>query len=81
MLTQPTCSGRPSGDDFLPYFACKAVGNVQMAVANVHPACQLLVLCGHTHSGGELQIVDNRRVVTGPTEYGKPEVQRIIAVE
>ena len=73
--------GRPSGDDYLPYFSCKAVGDVLLAVAKSHPACQLLVLCGHTHGGGKVQVLDNLRVVTGPAEYGKPEVQRIIEVE
>jgi 3',5'-cyclic-AMP phosphodiesterase len=45
--------GLPSGDDFLPYFACKAMGDVLLAVAQSHPGCQILVLCGHTHAGGE----------------------------
>lgn len=73
--------GRPSGDAYLPYFSCKAVGEVLLAVANSHPACQLLVLCGHTHGGGEVQVLDNLRVVTGTAEYGKPEIQWIIEVE
>ena len=30
-----------------------------------HPKCQILVLCGHTHGGGELQVAENLRVVTG----------------
>jgi hypothetical protein len=38
------------------------------------------VLCGHTH-GGDVQIVENLRVVTGPAEYGKPQSQRIFEVE
>jgi hypothetical protein len=38
------------------------------------------VLCGHTHSGGEVHVVENLRVVTGPAEYGKPEIQRVIEV-
>ena len=73
--------GRPSSNDFLPFFACKAVGDVLLATARSHPGCQILVLCGHTHDGGELQVLENLRVVTGPAEYGKPEIQRIIEVE
>ena len=73
--------GRPSSNDFLPFFACKAVGDVLLDVARSHPGCQILVLCGHTHDGGELQVLENLRVVTGPAEYGKPEIQRIIEVE
>ena len=72
--------GRPSSDDFLPFFACKAVGDVLLEAAQSHPECQILVLCGHTHGGGEVQVLENLRVVTGPAEYGKPEIQRIIDV-
>jgi predicted phosphohydrolase len=32
--------GRPSADDFLPYFACKAVGDMLLEVARSHPGCQ-----------------------------------------
>ena len=73
--------GRPSADDFLPFFACKAVGDVLLEAAQSHPGCQILVLCGHTHGGGELQVLENLRVVTGPAEYGKPEIQQVIDVE
>jgi predicted MPP superfamily phosphohydrolase len=72
--------GRPSSDDFLPFFACKAVGDVLITVAKSHPACQLLVLCGHTHGGGEVQVLENLRVLTGPAEYGKPRIQQLLQV-
>ena len=45
-----------------------------------HPVCQILVLCGHIHDGGERQVSENLRVLTGPAEYGKPKIQRIIEV-
>jgi Icc protein len=73
--------GRPSADDYLPFFSCKAVGDVLLEAAEAHPKCQILVLCGHSHGGGEVQISANLRVVTGPAEYGHPEIQRIIVVE
>jgi len=72
--------GRPSADDYLPFFSCKAVGDVLVDVAQLHPNCQILVLCGHTHGGGEIQAAENLRVVTGQAEYGKPEIQQIIDV-
>jgi predicted phosphohydrolase len=72
--------GRPSSDAFLPFFACKAVGDVLLEVAQLHPKCQILVLCGHTHGGGELQVLENLRVVTGPAEYGHPGIQQILEV-
>jgi 3',5'-cyclic-AMP phosphodiesterase len=72
--------GHPSSDDFLPFFACKAVGDVLLAAAQLHPNCQMLVLCGHTHGGGELRAVDNLRVMTGSAEYGHPRIQQILDV-
>jgi 3',5'-cyclic-AMP phosphodiesterase len=75
------CDGRPSTDDFLPFFACKAVGDVLLEAARLHPTCQILVLCGHTHGGGELQVLENLRVLTGPAEYGKPEIEQVLQVE
>jgi predicted MPP superfamily phosphohydrolase len=73
--------GSPSSDGFLPYFGCKAVGDVLLEAAQSHPGCQILVLCGHTHGGGELQVAENLRVLTGPAEYGKPVIQQTIEVE
>jgi len=72
--------GRPSADDYLPFFSCKAVGDVLVDVAMSCPKCQILVLCGHTHGGGEIQAAENLRVVTGPAEYGRPEIQQVIQV-
>ena len=72
--------GRPSADDYLPFFACKAVGDVLLEAARSFPDCQVLVLCGHTHGGGEVQVLDNLRVLTGPAEYGKPKVERVLSV-
>ena len=73
--------GRPSADDYLPFFSCKAVGDVLLEAAQLHPRCQVLVLRGHTHGGGEIQVLENLRVVTGPAEYGKPVIQQVIGVE
>jgi len=36
--------GRPSGDEYLPFVCCKAVGDVLLEVARSYPKCQLLVL-------------------------------------
>jgi hypothetical protein len=73
--------GRPLADDYLPFFSCKAAGDVLLNVAGSHPACRIVVLCGHTHGGGEVQVLENLRVVTGPAEYGRPEIQQVIDVE
>ena len=72
--------GRPSADDYLPFFSCKAVGDVLLDVAQSRSGCQILVLCGHTHGGGEVQVLENLRILTGPADYKKPEIQQIIDV-
>ena len=69
---------KPSSDDFLPHFACKVVGDIMRAVMREHPSSKLLVLCGHTHGGGEIQASDNIRVLTGEAEYGKPRISRVL---
>ena len=73
--------GRPSADDFLPFFACKAMGDALLEAARAHSQCQILVLCGHTHGGGELQVRENLRVLTGAAECGQPKVERVFPVE
>ena len=73
--------GKTSNDDFLPYFACKAVGDVLTKTMKACPQSDLLVLCGHTHGGGELQVLDNLQVLTGEAEYGNPVIQRVFDVE
>jgi len=69
--------GKPSADDWLPFFACKATGDVLLDAAHRWPDREILVLCGHTHGGGEVQVRENLRVLTGPAEYGKPQVNRV----
>ena len=72
--------GKISADDWLPHFSCKAVGEVLAAAMKNAPEKQMTVLCGHTHSSGECQILPNLLVKTGGAQYGEPEVQEIIAV-
>ena len=72
--------GRISDDDWLPHFACRVVGEVLREAMAAHPECEMTVLCGHTHSAGEAQILPNLRVLTGGAEYGRPEVQRVLTV-
>ncbi len=59
----------------LPWFCSKVVGETLRAVMADHPQCELLVLCGHTHGGGEVQIAPNLRVWTGAARYGYPVLQ------
>ena len=62
--------GHPIADDYLPFFSCKAVGDVLLEVAQSYPRCQTLVIYGHTHDGGEIQATETLRVGPGPAEYG-----------
>jgi len=73
--------GRISADDWLPHFACRAVGERLAEVMTQHPDRSLTVLCGHTHGGGEARILENLLVLTGGAEYGSPRLQRVIEVE
>jgi 3',5'-cyclic-AMP phosphodiesterase len=72
--------GRVSGDAWLPHLTCKAVGDAFAEAMSTHPDRELLVLCGHTHSPGEAQILPNLRVRTGGAEYGRPALQDFIVV-
>lgn len=72
--------GQVSDDAWLPHFACKAVGEALIEAMAEHPECEMTVLCGHTHSPGEVQVLPNLRVLTGGAEYGKPELQRVLTV-
>jgi predicted MPP superfamily phosphohydrolase len=73
--------GEPGGDkNFLPYFACEAVGKALIEIMDSCPDRELLVLCGHTHGSGEAQILPNLRVLTGGAEYGSPMPQPVVEI-
>jgi hypothetical protein len=67
--------GRISDDNWLPYFTCKAMGDVLTRVMRERPQKRMTVLCGHTHGAGEADILPNLHVRTGGAEYGRPEPQ------
>jgi predicted MPP superfamily phosphohydrolase len=73
--------GHMSEADWLPYFSCKAVGEVLLAAADAYPNCQMIVLCGHTHGSGTATIRPNLHVLTGGAKYGSPKVQKVFEVE
>jgi predicted MPP superfamily phosphohydrolase len=70
--------GEVSNDDYLPFFSCKAVGEVLYKIMSLYPKKEMLVLCGHTHSAGKVEILPNLLVKTGSALYGKPYLQEII---
>lgn len=65
----------------LPWFCSKVVGDTLREVMDQWPECEMLVLCGHTHGRGEVQILSNLKVWTGEARYGSPAVQRLIEIE
>lgn len=69
--------GRLSNDEWLPHFTCLAVGEAILRIMRDQPRRRLTVLCGHTHSPGETQPLDNVRILTGGAEYGSPRIQRV----
>jgi Icc protein len=73
--------GRICDDDYLPHFACKAVGDRLAAIMRDRPSKTMTVLCGHTHSSGSARILDNLIVHTGLAQYGEPALQRVFELE
>lgn len=69
--------GHISDDNWLPHFACKAMGDAILEIMQKHPARKLTVLCGHTHGEGETRPLDNVEVFTGGAVYGAPAITRI----
>ena len=72
--------GRMGNDEWLPFFTCKAVGDVLRDLMEKRPECRLDVYCGHTHHPGTADILPNLRVFTGEAEYGTPQINKIIEV-
>jgi len=73
--------GKPSDDNWVPFFACKAAGDAILDLMRARPDRKLTVLCGHTHSPGEYRPLPNVTVLTGAAEYGSPVIQRVMEVE
>ena len=69
--------GQYCDPDWLPFFSCKAVGDVLSQVMQKHQDKRMTVLCGHTHGGGRSQILPNLVALTGAAEYGYPAIQEI----
>ncbi|HHB75744.1 MAG TPA: phosphoesterase [Desulfobulbus sp.] len=72
--------GEISADDWLPHFSCKAVGDVLRKLMSASPDRRTTVLCGHTHSSGQVTILPNLTVKTGGAEYGSPAIQEILEI-
>lgn len=71
--------GNISAPIWLPHFSSKVVGDTLLKIMKARPEKMLTVLCGHTHSSGEAELLPNLKVFTGKAEYGRPEIQKIFA--
>lgn len=61
---------RICGEYKLPFYTCKAVGDLLLEVMTVNPSCQMTVLCGHTHEKADAQILQNLQVRVKESGYG-----------
>lgn len=70
--------GHISDDNWLPHFACKAMGEAMLEVMDEQPECELTVLCGHTHGQGIAHPRPNVVVHSAGAVYGRPALQQIL---
>lgn len=68
-------SGAP---DWIPDFTCKFIGDLLLKLADTHPDIHWIVLCGHGHHRGSVNMRPNLVVDTGHAEYGTPSIERLI---
>ena len=79
----PECSWhkeKPSDENWLPYFASKATGDVIIDVAQKYKDIHFLVLCGHTHTAASVKFFNNLEIKAGGAQYYKPDIQEVLLV-
>lgn len=69
--------GQLSNDEWLPFFACQAVGDVLLETMQARSNVRLDVYCGHTHHRGTARILPNLTVHTGAAEHGIPHINSV----
>ena len=67
--------------EWLPFYSCKATGDVLLRFAKNHADISILVLCGHTHSATTYKPLPNLIVKAGESEYYKPRIQEILTFD
>jgi len=73
--------GELSDDEWAPHFTCKALGDVLLETMQHYAECKLTVLCGHTHSPGEVKPLENLVIHTGGANYGEPKITQVLEYE
>lgn len=66
--------------DWLPYFACGAVGDVLLQTARANTYHQFTVLCGHTHTAANTHLLPNLQVKVASAEYGSPRIEEVLLI-
>lgn len=72
--------GKQSDENWLPYFASKATGDVISNFAQNNSEIDILVLCGHTHSNASFKPSQNLEIKAGSAQYYSPKLQEIINI-
>ena len=73
--------GKPTDDNWAPFFVCGQVGRVLRQASQSRGECRFTVLCGQTHHAGIADIAANLIVHTGAADYGQPDVEGLITIE
>jgi predicted phosphohydrolase len=79
----PECSkyqGKMSGLDYLPFYTCKATGDVIMEYAERFPHIKFDVFCGHSHHKALYEPLPNLTVKCGEAQYYMPVIQEIFEI-
>ncbi|KTD24431.1 MULTISPECIES: metallophosphoesterase family protein [Legionella] len=72
--------GKEGTQDFLPYYASQATGNVLLELAHENQQIHFAVFCGHTHAKSIYKPLENLTIKSGQAEYYMPEIQEIITI-
>lgn len=63
--------GMAAGPGEIPFLSSQAAGETLRSIMSENPGKSMTVLCGHSHSAANLQIMHNLKVIVGEAEYGE----------
>jgi predicted phosphohydrolase len=72
--------GVQSTNDYLPFYASKATGDVLLKLAEQYPNITFEVFCGHTHGEAMYKAKSNMIVKAGESEYFAPRINGIVEI-
>lgn len=74
-------NGKISGEHWLPHFTCKIMGDLLKNVMRANPQCKMTILCGHSHSEAEVNVLPNLKVQVGYAKYSYPSLNKVITLK